>query len=56
MRYRLTPAERSTHVRRLVTIEIPRSLKPLQPVLVRAFRTESRRTLLALKAHADTLS
>ena len=34
---------------------IPRSLKLLQPVLARAIATESRRTLLALKAHADTL-
>ncbi len=56
MRYTLTPAEGSTHVHRVVTIDIPRSLKALQPVLVHAFRTESRRTLLALKAHADTLS
>jgi uncharacterized protein YndB with AHSA1/START domain len=56
MRYTLTPSDRSTHVRRVVTIDIPRQLKPLQPLLVHAFRTESRRTLLALKAHADSLS
>ncbi|MGZ4172166.1 MAG: SRPBCC family protein [Solirubrobacteraceae bacterium] len=55
LRYTLTPAEASTHVRRVVTIDIPRSLRLLQPVLVRAFRSESRRTLLALKAYADTL-
>jgi hypothetical protein len=42
-------------VRRVVTLEIPRSLKLLKPVLVRAFTHESRRTLLALKAYADTL-
>jgi uncharacterized protein YndB with AHSA1/START domain len=55
MRYTLAPADRSTHVRRVVTIAIPWSLRLLQPVLVRAFRFESRRTLLALKAYADTL-
>jgi hypothetical protein len=37
------------------THEVPRSLRLLRPVLVRAFAHESRRTLLALKAHADTL-
>lgn len=35
--------------------EVPRALRLLRPVLVRAFAHESRRTLLALKAHADTL-
>lgn len=55
MRYTLTPAGDSTHVRRVVTLEVPRSLRLLRPVLVRAFGHESRRTLLALKAHADTL-
>jgi uncharacterized protein YndB with AHSA1/START domain len=56
MRYTLTPAEGSTHVRRVVMITIPRLLKPLQPILIHAFRTESRRTLFALKAYADTLN
>jgi uncharacterized protein YndB with AHSA1/START domain len=56
LRYTLTPREGSTHVRRVVTLEIPRLLTPLKPVLLHAFRTESRRTLYALKAHADTLS
>ncbi len=55
MSYTLTPTDGSTHVRRVVTLGIPWSLKLLQPVLVRAFRTESTRTLLALKAYADTL-
>jgi uncharacterized protein YndB with AHSA1/START domain len=53
LRYTLTPGERSTHVRRAVTLRIPWSLKPLQPVIVRAFRAESGRTLLALKAYAE---
>ncbi|HTU96154.1 MAG TPA: SRPBCC family protein [Solirubrobacteraceae bacterium] len=56
MRYVLTPAAESTHVHRVVTIGIPRSLKLVQPVLLRAFTHESRRTLLALKAYADTLA
>jgi uncharacterized protein YndB with AHSA1/START domain len=56
LRYTLTPGAGGTHVRRVVTIGIPRSLRLLQPVLVRAFRTESGRTLRALKAYADTLS
>ena len=53
--YALTPRGGSTHVRRLVTIEIPRALRLFQPMVVRAFAHESRRTLLALKAYADTL-
>jgi uncharacterized protein YndB with AHSA1/START domain len=55
LRYTLTPAGDSTHVTRVVTIGIPWSLKLIQPVLVRAFRVESGRTLIALKAYADTL-
>jgi uncharacterized protein YndB with AHSA1/START domain len=56
MRYTLTPGDGSTHVRRVVTIEIPRSLRLFGPLVTRAFTHESRRTLLALKAYADTLS
>ncbi|HEY1567409.1 MAG TPA: SRPBCC family protein [Solirubrobacteraceae bacterium] len=55
LRYALTPDGDATHVRRVVALEIPRWLKPLSPLLVRAFAHESRRTLIALKAHADTL-
>ena len=55
MRYTLTPADGVTRVRRVVTLGIPWSLKLVQPVLVRAFRTESSRTLFALKAYADQL-
>ena len=55
MRYTLTLVDGGTRVRRVVTLGIPWSLKLVQPVLVRAFRTESSRTLLALKAYADTL-
>jgi len=56
LRYVLAPHGAFTHVRRAVTIAIPWSLKALQPVIVRSFRTESARTLEALKAYADTLS
>jgi uncharacterized protein YndB with AHSA1/START domain len=55
VRYTLTPDAGSTHVTRVVTLGIPRSLKVLQPLLVRAFRKESERTLLALKAYAEAL-
>ena len=55
MRYTLTPAAGSTHVKRVVTLGIPWSLKLFQPLLVHEFRVESRRTLLALKAYADKL-
>lgn len=37
------------------TRAVPRSLRLLRAVLVRALAHESRRTLLALKAHADTI-
>ena len=53
LRYTLAPEAHVTRVRRVVTIGIPWPLKPLRPVLVRAFRTESTRTLLALKAYAE---
>jgi len=57
LRYTLTPTgSESTHVERVVTLGIPWSLKPFRPLLVRAFRRESERTLLALKAYADTLT
>ena len=57
LRYALTPGSVAgvTHVARVVTLTVPPSLRLVQPVLVRAFRTESTRTLMALKAYADTL-
>jgi uncharacterized protein YndB with AHSA1/START domain len=55
LRYTLAQGGWSTHVRRVVTIGVPGPLKPLQPLVVQAFRAESRRTLLALKAYADRL-
>ena len=39
-----------------MTLGVPWSLRLVQPVLVRAFRAESTRTLPALKAYADTLA
>ena len=56
VRYTLTQAAGGTHVTRVVTLGIPRSLKLVQPVLIRAFRKESRRTLLALQAHVGQRS
>jgi hypothetical protein len=50
------PAAGVTHVTRVVTMTVPRRLRLIQPVLVRAFRAESTRTLMALKAHADALA
>ncbi|MGZ6308664.1 MAG: hypothetical protein ACXWP6_19605, partial [Ktedonobacterales bacterium] len=55
LRYTFTPQAQSTHVKRVVTLGIPWSLKLVQPLLVRATRAESRRTLLALKTYADNL-
>lgn len=55
LRYTLTPKAESTHVKRVVTLGVPWTLKLLQPLLVHAFRVESGRTLLALKAYADKL-
>lgn len=51
--YTLTSAAGSTHVTRTVILAIPRSLRLVQPLLIRAFRKESTRTLAALKIHAD---
>jgi uncharacterized protein YndB with AHSA1/START domain len=58
LRYTLTPGPAAgvTHVARVVTMTVPRRLRLIQPVLVRAFRAESMRTLMALKAHAGTLA
>jgi hypothetical protein len=53
MRYTLTPTAEATHVKRVVTLGVPWWLKLFQPLLVRAFRNESGRTLLALKAYAN---
>jgi hypothetical protein len=53
LRYRLIPRREVTHVERVVTIAVPWPAKLIQPLIVRAFRTESARTLIALKAHFD---
>jgi hypothetical protein len=55
VRYMLTPVGKNTHVRRVVTLGMPLPMKLVQPIVVRAFRAESRRTLVALKAYADRL-
>jgi hypothetical protein len=56
VRYTLAPRAQSTHVQRVVTLGIPWPLKLLQLLLVPIWRAEQRRTLLALKAYAETLS
>jgi uncharacterized protein YndB with AHSA1/START domain len=55
VRYTLTPGDGSIHVTRVVTLGIPWTLKLFRPVLLHAFRAESRRILLALKVYADSL-
>jgi uncharacterized protein YndB with AHSA1/START domain len=50
--YTLTPTAGSTHVTRIVTLGIPRSLRVAAPLLISAFAKESARTMVALKAHA----
>jgi uncharacterized protein YndB with AHSA1/START domain len=50
----LTPSPTSVHVRRVVTFGIPWPLKLVQPLVVRQFRVESSRTLLALKEFAES--
>jgi len=55
MRYALTPRAESTHVTRVVTLGVPWSLTLFQPLVVRAFRLEKGRTLLAHEACADRL-
>jgi hypothetical protein len=64
LRYTLTPltpltppsGPGPTHVTRVVTLAIPGSLGLLRPVIVRSIRTESARTLMALKAYVDGLA
>jgi triacylglycerol esterase/lipase EstA (alpha/beta hydrolase family) len=56
VRYTLSAANGATHVRRVVTLGIPRSLALVKPLLAQQFRAESARTLLALKAYADRLT
>ncbi len=51
--YTLTPSDGSTRVERVVTIRVPWQLKLLQPLMVRAIRANSRRTLLALRAYCE---
>lgn len=54
--YALAPGPGSTHVKRVVTLRVPASLRLFQSLVAREFRVESGRTLLALKAYADKLA
>lgn len=51
--YTLTPSDGSTRVERVATIRLHWPLKLLQPLMVRAIRANSRRTLLALRAYCE---
>ena len=50
----LTPRPTSVHVLRIVTIGIPWPLRLAQPLVLRQFRGEGGRTLLALKRFAES--
>lgn len=56
MRYTLTPTSDPavTHVRRAVELSVAGLLSAAQPLIARSVAVESRRTLLALKEHADS--
>ena len=52
--YTLTPSGASTHLARAVILGLHGPLRLVQPLVVRQFRREGLRTMLALKAHAET--
>ena len=54
VRLTLTPRPTSVHVLRMVTIGIPWPLRLAQPLVLRQFRGEGGRTLLALKRFAES--
>jgi uncharacterized protein YndB with AHSA1/START domain len=53
VRFTLTPRDGSVHVDRDVTLTMPWSLKLVQPIVVRQFRSEGDRALNALKAFVE---
>ncbi len=53
--YTLTPTDASVHLGRVVKLTIHWPLKLAQPLVVRQFRREGERTVLALKDFAETL-
>jgi hypothetical protein len=55
-RYTLTPRGDSTYVRRTVTLDLPLALRLVKPAVLPQVQHESRRTLRALKAHAESLA
>jgi uncharacterized protein YndB with AHSA1/START domain len=55
LRYTLTPSEASTRVRRASTFTLPWQLKLGRAYVVRQFRAEHERVMLALKAFAEGL-
>jgi uncharacterized protein YndB with AHSA1/START domain len=53
VRYTFTPSDAGVHVDRDMTLRLPWSLKLVQPMVVRQFRTESQRAMDALKAFVE---
>ena len=53
VRYNLTPRSGQTHIRRVVSVKLPWQLKLFPAVVLSQFKTESARTLAALKAYAN---
>ncbi len=53
VRYAITPRDGVVHVDRDVTLVMPWSLKLVQPIVVRQFRSESQRAMNALKAFLE---
>jgi uncharacterized protein YndB with AHSA1/START domain len=54
VRYTLTPVASAVLVRRVVTLTLPVPLNLARPLVVRQFRAESARTMLALKAFVES--
>jgi uncharacterized protein YndB with AHSA1/START domain len=52
--YQLTPGTDSVHIERIVRLSLSRPLRAVKPLVLPQFRAESERTLLALKAFAET--
>jgi uncharacterized protein YndB with AHSA1/START domain len=52
--YDLEPRGDSVHVRRVVVLDFPPAMKPVQRVVVPRFRRENERTLAALKQFSES--
>jgi uncharacterized protein YndB with AHSA1/START domain len=52
--YMVSPVDAGVRVERVVMIELPWQLTPVAPLVLARFRRESRRTMAALKAFAES--